>query len=202
MIDRSLIIDNSTLIIRISGISSRCRPLSIRTRGPGITGTGLLEQRLHDPFGAADVARRRGADLHEVFPDGMLVVHRVKRHDALHVRGRQAEHLADLGHDAVGDPAVLALRDPKRRQQGGLLVGVALEDGLQLLQHFPSEDWLVVLLHRHRSTSPITMSTDALIATKSDSRWPSAILGSADRLMNDGGRMRQRTGLAVPSDTR
>ena len=57
-----------------------------------------LEQRLHHVLGAADVAGRRGADLDEVLPDRMLVVHRVERHDALHVRRRELEHLGHLGH--------------------------------------------------------------------------------------------------------
>ena len=41
----------------------------------------------------------------------------------------------------------------------------------------------------------------ALIAMTSDNRWPSTIFGMALRFTNDGGRMRQRTGLAVPSLT-
>jgi len=54
----------------------------------------------------------------------------------------------------------------------------------------------------HRSISPITISTLALMAMTSDNRAPSQSRGSAARLMNDGGRIRHRTGFAVPSDTR
>ena len=54
----------------------------------------------------------------------------------------------------------------------------------------------------HRSISPMTMSTLALMAITSDSSAPSHIRGSAERLRNEGGRMRQRTGLALPSDTK
>jgi len=43
----------------------------------------------------------------------------------------------------------------------------------------------------------MTISMLALIAMTSDSRWPSTIFGMADRFTNDGGRMRQRTGLEV-----
>src|SRR2546426_12722925 len=78
-----------------------------------------------------------------------------------------------------------------------------------LVQDLAGEDGLVLLgarrrvcRHAHRSTSPMTMSTDALIAIRSLNRWPSAILGSAERWMNDGGRIRHRTGFAVPSETR
>ena len=44
--------------------------------------------------------------------------------------------------------------------------------------------------------------TLALMAMTSESRAPSHILGSEARLRNAGGRMRQRTGLAVPSEKR
>jgi len=53
----------------------------------------------------------------------------------------------------------------------------------------------------HRSISPMTMSMLALMAMTSESKWPSTILGIAERFTKDGGRIRQRTGLDVPSDT-
>ena len=52
-----------------------------------------------------------------------------------------------------------------------------------------------------RSISPMTMSMLALMAMTSESKCPSTIFGIAARFTKDGGRMRQRTGLAVPSDT-
>src|SRR3989475_7523305 len=108
-------------------------------------------------------------------------------------------------------PISLLLHQPERRQERPLLGGIAGEDVTQLLEGLAGEHRLIFLrggvvgrarARAHRSTSPITMSTDALIAIRSESRCPSAILGRAARLMNDGGRMRQRTGLAVPSETR
>jgi hypothetical protein len=48
----------------------------------------------------------------------------------------------------------------------------------------------------------MTMSTLALMAITSDSSAPSHIRGRLDRLMKDGGRMRHRAGLAVPSETK
>src|SRR6185312_8291853 len=51
-------------------------PLAVGTRGARVFGAGLLQERFHDSFGAADVARRRRADLDEVLSHGMLVVHR------------------------------------------------------------------------------------------------------------------------------
>ena len=94
----------------------------------------------------------------------------------------------------------------------------------QLLAAFANENWLVRLAMRvrvalvsgvrlgvdtphllgrghQRSISPMTMSMLALIAMTSDKRCPSTIFGIAARLTNDGGRMRQRTGFDVPSDT-
>src|SRR5207245_9899762 len=117
---------------------------------------------------------------------------------------RAPERLALPDRVAAGDPAALLLRQPQRGQQGGLLRRVARADLLQPLQRLAGEDGRVFLRLdcAHRSTSPITMSTDALIAIKSLRRCPAAIFGSDDRLMNDGGRMRHRTGFAEPSDTR
>src|SRR5260370_22892923 len=141
----------------------------------------------------------------------MLVVHRVEGDDALDVGGREPEHLGDLGHVAVRDPATRLLHEPQRRQQGRLPRGVAGQDLVEPLERLVREDGSILLDARpgwrlradtHRSTSPITMSTDALIAIRSLKRCPVAIWGSAERLMNDGGRIRQRTGLALPSETR
>src|SRR2546421_13087193 len=107
--------------------------------------------------------------------------------------------------------AALVLRQPQGWEQRSLFGGIALEQHLQLLEDLHGEYRLILFglgvvgrarAHAHRSTSPITMSTDALMAIRSESRCPSAIFGSAARLMNDGGRIRQRTGFAVPSETR
>ena len=56
-------------------------------------------------------------------------------------------------------------------------------------------------VNAHRSISPITISILALMAITSERRCPSTIFGIAERFTNDGGRMRQRTGFDVPSDT-
>ena len=78
----------------------------------------------------------------------------------------------------------------------------------ELLERLAREDGPVLfgagrrVVDVHRSISPMTMSTDALMAMRSLNRRPSAILAIDARLMKDGGRMRQRTGLAVPSDTK
>src|SRR5262249_25950147 len=58
-----------------------------------------------------------------------------------------------------------------------------------------------VARRRHRSISPMTISIDALIAMTSDNMCPSTMREIAARFTNDGGRMRQRTGLDEPSET-
>src|SRR5207248_1134096 len=155
--------------------------------------------------------RLRAEYMDEVPPDWMLVVHGVERDHALDVGGRQPQHFDDFRHVTVRDPAARPLHQPQRRQERRLPGGVARQDFVELLEHLFGEDGLVLLRARwlrrmradtHRSTSPMTMSTEALIAIKSLNRCPAAIRGRAERLMNEGGRMRQRTGFAVPSDTR
>src|SRR6476661_3013227 len=181
----------------------------------------VLEEGVHDILGATDVAGRRRADLDEVLTDRVLVVHRVERHDALHVRRREIEHLGHLGHRVAAHPAALFLHDPERREQRRHLLRVAREELVELGAPRAGEDGDVrtrlvktvgqiagsalaphlVTRRAHRSISPMTMSMLALIAITSDNRWPSTIFGIADRFTNDGGRMRQRTGFDVPSDT-
>jgi hypothetical protein len=48
----------------------------------------------------------------------------------------------------------------------------------------------------------MTISTLAMMAITTASRAPSHIFGRLDRLMNEGGLIRQRTGFAVPSETK
>ena len=82
-----------------------------------LAASGLLEQRLHHLLGAARAARRRRAHLDEVAAHRMLVVHRVERDHALHVRRRELEQLRDLDHRLLAHPAALALHHPERGQQ-------------------------------------------------------------------------------------
>src|SRR2546425_881496 len=87
-------------------------PLTGGAGGAELFGGGRVEQRLHDGLGAADIARRGGAHLHEAPPHRVLVIHGVKRHDALHVRRRQPQDFSALGHVAVGNPATRLLHEP------------------------------------------------------------------------------------------
>src|SRR5687767_40063 len=139
----------------------------------------------------------------------MLVVHRVEGDHALHVRRREVEGFRDFGHPFLADPAARVLNEPQRGQERGHLGGVARQDVVELLATLSDEDGFISRrrtshvrrLGVHRSISPMTISMLALMAMTSESRWPSTIFGIADRFTKDGGRMRQRTGLDVPSDT-
>src|SRR5207253_601421 len=99
------------------------------------------------------------------------------------------------------DPAPHLLHDPERGQEARLLGRVPGEERIQPLAIGSDEHRFVgcplgggavgaCLLCGHRSTSPITMSTLALMAMTSDSNAPSHIFGRLARLMNDGGRIR------------
>src|SRR5262249_22950638 len=104
----------------------------------------------------------------------------------------------------LAHPATVLLHHPERGQQRRHLRGIAREQLVELSPPLSLEDRLIgfVRLGRaHRSISPMTMSMLALIAITSESRWPSTIFEIAARFTNDGVRMRQRTGLDVPSDT-
>ena len=81
-----------------------------------------------------------------------------------------------------------------QRYQRGARLGVERD---QLLG--PAAD--VGLEVAHRSTSPMTGSTDEITATASAMRPPRSSRGSACRLTKLGPRMCMRYGLEVPSET-
>ena len=142
-------------------------------------------------------------------PDRMGMVHRVERDHALYIGRCELQHSRNFLDGRLRDPAPRLLYHPERRQQTGLLGGVILEELLETCAGIADEHRCmrsgvrpVASVSHHRSTSPITISTLALIAMTSESKAPSHILGRLERLMNDGGRMRQRTGLLVPSETK
>ena len=168
-----------------------------------LTAARVFEKGTHHVLGPADIARRRRADLDEVLPDRVLVVHRVEGDHALHVGRRELEDRRHFGHRRVAHPAALFLHDPKAGRSAAILVGIMRSAAHRARRVGRQRRPARMLDGRgaHRSISPMTISMLALMAITSDSRWPSTILGIAERLTNDGGRMRQRTGLAVPSET-
>src|SRR5215208_2037107 len=152
----------------------------------------------------------------------MLVVHRVERDHAAHVRRRQAEEARHLDHGVSAHPPAVLLHHPERREERRHFRGVVREELVELGaaradEHRPVWGSVRVVPRRqlggrdllphvpgrvaHRSISPMTMSMLALMAMTSESRWPSTIFGIAERFTNAGGRMRHLTGFEVPSLT-
>ena len=109
------------------------------------------------------------------------------------IRGCQLERVGCLAERLLGEPAAVSLlRELERGQHGGERVGIPLPDRLHL----------VVEAGAHRSTSPITGSSDAATATRSAtaaSRTHVAVAWSAAKL---GARNLTRHGFGPPSETR
>src|SRR5690606_21080966 len=194
------------------------RKPAVRRRCAKLPAAGFLQERTYHVLGTANVAGRRGAHLDEVFANRMLVVHGVERDHALHVCGRDLGQLGHFRHGLLAHPAAVFLHHPWRGKQCCHPGWIAREEFLELCPARTNEHGLVRLVGcgnmwrklrprltgtaAHLSISPITMSMLALMAITSDSRCPSTIFGMADRFTKAGGRMRQRTGFAVPSDTK
>src|SRR5262249_26640185 len=93
-------------------------------------------------------------------------------------------------------PAVHFLREPERGHHGGASVGVGRLHPLHLLPEPGS-----IFGSSHRSTSPITVSSEptiAIMSAISDSRRQAAVASSAT---SDGARKRTRHGFGPPSET-
>ena len=83
---------------------------------PARTPSSVLE-RVDDALRADERAREVRAHLDEVLADRLEVVHVVERRDRVAVGRRQAERVGDLAERLRRQPAVLLLREPKRRQR-------------------------------------------------------------------------------------
>src|SRR5690606_4209841 len=133
----------------------------------------------------------------------MSVVHGVEGHHTTYVGRGDFQVERDLVDCFRGDPAVRLLRHPQRRQEQRLTSRILRRHRLEPGTTLGCEDGAGRCnVFAHLSTSPITISILALIAITSDKSAPSQSLGRTERLMNDGGLIRQRTGFAVPSETR
>ena len=152
---------------------------------------GVLEQLERAAEQAGDV----GAHRHDVGADRLGVQHVVERGGPPHLGRRHAAQLRDLGHGLGPQPAVLFLRQVAQRDEGRARLRVEVD---QLLG--PGHD--VGARMAHRSTSPITGSTEEITATASAISPPRSSSGSACRLTKLGPRMCMRYGLEVPSETR
>ena len=112
----------------------------------------------------------------------------------LHLGRRHATELGDFAHGLGDQPAVLLLGQVAQRDEGGALLGVERDQLLGLLAQFGVEV-------AHRSTSPMTGSTEEMTATASAMVPPRSSNGRACRLTKLGARMCMRNGFEVPSET-
>ena len=122
--------------------------------------------------------------------DRLEMEHVIEGGDGLAVRGRQLESAGDLDERLRREPAVVLLGESERRQDRRPALGV-------LGGHLAD-----LLGERHRSTSPITVSSEptiAIMSAISDSRRSVAVACRATKL---GARKRTRHGFAPPSEQR
>ena len=105
-----------------------------------------------------------------------------------------ADEVSNFTHGLGAQPAVLLLRQVAEGDQGRAWLGVQRDQILCLRQEVGREV-------AHRSTSPMTGSTDEITATASAIMPPRSNTGKAWRLTKLGPRMCIRYGLEVPSDT-
>src|SRR4051812_17023716 len=139
---------------------------------------------------ARERAREVGADLDRVPADGRQVEHVVEGRDCLAIRGGRAERVADLLERLGRQPAaVLFLREAQRRQDRRARVGILRGDLANLAGK------------AHRSTSPMTVSSEPTIAIRSAtsaSDMQVAVASSATKL---GARNLTRHGFGPPFET-
>src|SRR5207248_4444398 len=155
----------------------------------GVTAELALEC-LDDLLRADDGARDVRADLHEVLADRREVELVVERCDRLAVRRRRLERVGHVAQHLGGEPAVLLLCEPQRRQHRALrLLGVERADRLDLLVE-----------GGHLSTSPITVSSEPTIAIMSAISASCMHVAVASSATNDGARNFTRHGLGPPSE--
>ena len=94
---------------------------------------------LDDPVCAAKGAGERPADPDLVLADRRLVVERVERHDALHVRRREIEARRHILDDVVAHETFLLLAEVQKRERRGHLRRITLEDLLELALAFGAQ---------------------------------------------------------------
>ena len=168
-----------------------------RARRVGLARLDVQRARkfLGDTLGPFQRARQRPADLNYVLADRLLVEHRVVRGDVLHFRRRASDDLGDVTHGVRREIADPVLHHEQRVEHGrlallGRIVSRQLLEPLALVGRegkrlaFRRQLALGVLkallvrhlrMEAHRSTSPMTMSVDPMIATTSAMRAPTHI---------------------------
>src|SRR5207253_1229516 len=114
----------------------------------------LRRERIDDALCAGERARQVRAHLDEVRTDWLEVIHVVERRDRLAIRGRHVERLGCFAERVGREPAVLVLREAEGlERRAARSLGVLRALGLDR-----------VVEAAHRSTSPMTVSSDPTIA--------------------------------------
>ena len=135
-------------------------------------------------------ARHVRADLDHVPADGSEVQHVVEGGDRLTERGGGAERVGALAQSLGGQVAVALLRETQRRQGRGAPVRVLRLDLLDL-----------VVVGAHRSTSPMTVSSEPTMAIMSAISALLIAVAVAWRATKEGARNLTRHGFGPPSET-
>ena len=151
----------------------------------------LRLERLQHLLGADERAGDVRADLDQVLPDRLQMVHVVEGRDRHAVRGRLVERLRDLAERLGREPAVALLREPQRRQRRRARDRIERAHLLDL-----------VVQRAHRSTSPMTASSEPTIAIRSATAASVMQVAVACSAAKDGARNLTRQGLGPPSETR
>ena len=162
------------------------RPAGAHTEGR----LGVLQQLERAAEQAGDV----GAHRHGVGADRLDVQHVVEGRGAPHLGRGHAAELGDLAQGLGDQPAVLLLGQVAQRDEGRARLGVERDELLGPAADVGGEV-------AHRSTSPMTGSTEEMTATASAMVPPRSSSGSACRLTKLGARMCMRNGFEVPSET-
>src|SRR5437588_2521026 len=148
----------------------------------------LLLERLQHLLRADERARDVGAELDEVPAHRLQVEHVVEGRDRLAVRGREVERLAHFLEGLRREPtAVPLLRDPERGQDRRARHRVLLRHAADLVDH--------------RSTSPMTVSSEPTMAIRSATSAFDMHVAVASSATKDVPRNFTRHGRGPPSET-
>ena len=140
------------------------------------------------------LARDVGADVDAVLADRMELKHLIETCGAVHLGGRQVEHLGNMHHGILGYVTILFLRQMQQRNQRRLLARKSAD-------YFLGDGYSFAGKTAHRSTSPSTGSIDEITATASATKPPRIMCGRHCTLTKLGARTCMRYGTAEPSLT-
>src|SRR5712691_5807726 len=165
------------------------RHLAVLRRFAGADAELLLEA-LEDLLSAHERTRDVGAHLDHVPSDRGEIEHLAEGGDGLAERRRRAERICALAQRLRREVAVLLLRQPQRWQRRRARVRIVRLDLLHLF-----------VKRAHRSTSPITVSSEPTTAIMSATSAPCMHVAVASSATNDGARNFTRHGFGPPSET-